>query len=422
MSSHLPNSPPSQDTLSFLSGPPNTWLRVKPTRSLQHYFLTATEDIQPGDVVAKIPLALAVTSFDAFPLLGLFNDDSEDNKVIARFLYERFYGTNGTFAKRWIDFFPANATNLFLLPDADLQSIRKYDSFGLWDDHVNISSGYASFAKRMRIVQGQYPLMATLNAFLWGQAQVYKRCFSLAKTEWKLARKLYVLSEDEGIQGLACYPLIDLAGFCKFEPPIYPQALSIASDPISVSLVLKSEFAFKASERFCMNIGEYNTFQIMLYQGLAFPYNPYDTLKVGLQLADFGCSGEIEGNTCQFTLITNQVSKELIAQFRSSRAQKRVSALPVVELVSFCLKAPTKEQKELILSLLSYRSLLLQTLFQIPQHSLRSTFRQLTNTTEERERLALTFAVSVWAGPYIHRGKLERVLLKVLLSSLKLID
>lgn len=420
MSSHP--SPPSQDTLSFLSGPPNTWVRVKPTKGLHDYFLTATEDIHPGDIVAKIPLSLAVTSFDAFPLLGLFNDDSADNKVIARILYERFYGTNGTFAKRWIDTFPTNTTNLFLLPDEDLQSIRKYDSFGLWDDRVNVSFGYDNFAKRMKNVQSQYPLMTTLSAFLWGQAQVYKRCFSLAKTEWKLARKLHILTEDEGIQGMACYPLVDLAGFCKFEPPIYPQALSIASDTISVSLVLKSEFPFKAKQRFCMNIGEYNTFQIMLFQGLSYPYNPYDTLKVGLQLGDFGCSGEIEGKTCQFTLKTNEISMDIVAQFRSLRAKKQISALSATEFASFSLSAPIKPQKELILSLLSYRSLLIQALFQVPQHSLRETYRKLTNITEEREQLKLNFAVSVWAGPYVHRGKLERMLLKVLFSSLKLID
>ena len=408
------------DISAFVSGPPNTWQRVKPVRGPTEYFLTASEDIRPGDVVARLPLALAVASFDAFPLLALFVDDSEENKVIARMLYERFYGADGTFAKRWIDTFPANLTNLFLWTDADLQLVRQYDAFGLWDDKVNVSAGYANFARRMRAVQSQYPQMTGRDVFLWGQAQVYRRCFSLTKADWKQARKLHTLVGDDEVEGMACYPLVDLAGFCRLETPAYQQSLSIVVDSISASLVLKSEFAFKASERFCMSVGEYNTFQLMLYQGLAFPYNPYDTLRLGLPRADFGCNGEIQGENCQFTLKTNKISAELISQLRSSRAQKAIPILPESQLLSYCLSAPLPAQTELISSLLSYRSLLLQTLFQIPQHSLRSTFRLLSNATEERERLALTFAVSVWAGPYVQLGKLERVLLKGLYRSLKL--
>ena len=401
----------------FVAGTPSTWRRVKPVRSSQsQYFLRATEEIHPGDVVASVPLSLAITSFDSFPLSPLFSDDTEEHKIIARMLYERFYGANGTFSKRWVDTFPEHPTNLFLWSDSDLQQFQRYDAFGLYNSLANISSTYPSFSHRMRLTQTQYSLMTTQSAYLWGKSQFFKRCFSLLKTDWKLARKIHVLAEDEGVEGIACYPLLDLAGFCKLEDSKSPQSLCI--DSHSISVVLKSEFEFRAGQRFCMSLSGYNSFELLLFQGLAFPYNPFDTLKIGIPMKNFGCKGEIQGEMCQFTITTNVLSASLLAQLRSSRANKEVAVIQPAVLVRSLPSLSVPAQTDLIQSLLAYRSLLLQSVFALPQHSLRSEARQAANSTSAVASAIHTFAVSVWAGPYVHRAKVERLTLKLLLESL----
>lgn len=398
--------------------------KVEPRKTAAgDYVLVATEPVETGDALAAISLRECLVSFDSFPLSPLLANQTSDVQLVTRLLYERFLAPNDTLIAQWVRSLPRQVTNSFGWKPEALAEMQRANVFG-----QDLGSSTEMDAKLTELNEtfGSNPafpqVILNRENFLWGYAQMFRRCGGLRKSVWAEAHNITINETEEGqTMGLVCFPLLDLPGYCASTLTLRSgvQLTKIENEWLGV---LYAERNFKVGQRFCMGYPHTPSGSLLYLKGITVEKNRFDFAWVEVQgSGKVACPGSKPWvNKCHFGIEYNGLSRLMLQFLREDRVGGSLPAIAKsASLYDFyhnlTVTAANETSRDFLLSVAQYRRHAMN-LFRMPYPR---SLRELRRDTSLNQALR-TFSISTYMIPYNQLEHVDRTLLKMLARELQL--